>query len=142
VKSHRHAKFVLVGLIATTSVAFLLSTVRTTNSRRHAPGAESGVLTGRLLFSPPFGAAYVGIPGTVTASAPSDGGDGRGIGTRLSILAPTDPSGRFEISLPPGRWMIAGRSPRFNGGMAICSEPPFVIRPGEAQHRTVICYGK
>jgi hypothetical protein len=86
-------------------------------------------VTGRLTaVGGPAPGASRAWPGTVSWRGPTDG------------TVRTDSSGVFHLRIPPGRYLVTGHSPRYDGGAALCQAPgALVVRRGEAVRVDVVC---
>ena len=72
---------------------------------------KDGVVVVRLMISPPMGAIY-STSGTVTFEK-------RGSPNTDEIVDVGD-SGRVVAQVPPGIWIVTGRSPKFGNGQYKC----------------------
>lgn len=70
-----------------------------------------GSVVGNLVISPPFG-NIVQTNGTVTFER-------RGSQHPYNTFDVSQ-SGRFTVEVPPGRWIVTGRSPKYGNGKYVC----------------------
>ena len=88
---------------------------------------KDGVVVGRLMISPPMG-AIVPTRGTVTFER-------RG-SPHTDVMIDVGDSGRFVAQVPPGIWVVTGRSPKFGNGQYKCESDDAVTVYGK--HRVSI----
>jgi hypothetical protein len=100
----------------------------------HASGWVSGTLLG--VGGPAPGAAFP-WSGTVTLRATGAAYHTKGSAYRTTA----GDDGRFEVSLPPGRYRVTGHSPSYNDGRTACNPlHPFVtVRPHRTARVNVFC---
>lgn len=89
------------------------------------PVPAAATLTGRLLAS---GLAVRPIPGTVSGRGPQ------------TFRVKVGRDGRFSVTMFPGRYLLTGRSPLYNGGAGVCRHVGLVDVPAQATtHADVVC---
>jgi hypothetical protein len=97
------------------------------------PTGATGRIEGTLQISPPLGQHQHPTPGTIVISGPA----------HLTSRVARD--GRFDITVPTGRYTIIGHSPRFivNGRQGDClTQNPAVVTADATTHVTVTCTEK
>jgi hypothetical protein len=120
-----------LGLLA--FVALIVTSCGVTTGSPAASRERLGAITGTLRLEVGIAALPNGgaVGGEVTAL--------NGRGRRYSRAVPR--LGRFTLRLPPGRYVLSGTSPRFDGGTSVCVAGPIAVRAGRTVHRDVSCEG-
>jgi hypothetical protein len=104
----RHSTFMsmkpirLAGIVLT---AAALSACGTT------PAAQTGTVVGILTISPPMGADYP-TGGTVTIAKQG--------APHTSVIVSVGASGHFQAQVPPGTWVVTGRTPKYGDNKYVC----------------------
>ncbi len=93
-------------------------------------GPADGTLTGHLYgVGGPAPASPRPWPGTVTLTAP---------GVHRDV--PVGASGTFSVMVPPGRYAVAGHSPRYESGAGLCRAAGVVtVTSGHTTKADVLC---
>ena len=60
-----------------------------------------------------------------------------------SVKVTVGDTGKFTVHLPPGKWFVSGRSPKFNNNQAECGpSKPFTVAADKTISVQVQCTGK
>jgi hypothetical protein len=90
---------------------------------------SGGLISGRLIMGGGPNNVQRPVEGVVTVE-----------GAGLAPVA-VEPNGRFSIVVPPGRYVLSGRSPSFNDGKSPCeSARPVTVANGAEISVDVLCH--
>ena len=62
-----------------------------------------------------------------------------GLSQRFTASAGTN--GHFALRLPPGTYVLSGRSPQFENGTLACGDNPVTVAAGRTYTSNVFCQG-
>ena len=90
----------------------------------------TGTLSGHLFAVGGLAPGFRPLNGTVTIVQGPDRSSTVSVGT----------DGRFSIAVPPGRYLLEGRSPLYDGGKGTCrADRPATVRAGATVVANVYC---
>lgn len=122
-----YARKNLCALVELGLAAAILSGCGITLVTRTSHPARKGEVVGRFMISPPMGPNYP-TSGTITLEA---------LGSpHPSVTIQVGASGRYSTQVPPGTWVVTGRSPKYGNGLYVCGSagPVTVV----ANHRVSV----